>query len=150
MGKCGNKGIDVKNVEEPYVAYNAFKDFTTLECWQKAREVRKFFVEEVLHLIPSEEKYHFKMQIKDALVSITANLAEGYGRFHYREGIQFYLIARGSLFEFKDHLISGLDFGYFSEDLVETGVNRIETAKKSLNGYINYTLNKLKQNTQNK
>ena len=140
----------MENVEEPYAAYNASKDFTTLQCWQKAREVRKFFLKEILQLIPSEERFHLKMQIKKALVSITANIAEGYGRFHYKEAVQFYRISRGSLFELKDHLISGSDFGYFSDNLTEKGVELIEIAKKSLNGYINYTLNKLKQNMQNK
>ena len=63
---------------------------------------------------------------------------EGYGRFYYREGIQFYRISRASMYELKDHLISCLDIEYIKEDDYNKGLNLIETAKVSINGYINY------------
>lgn len=78
-------------------------------------------------------------QLRNASISITANIAEGYGRFHFKESIQFYRISRGSLFELKDHLISCLDLNYISEPLYNKGILLIETAIKTLNGYINYT-----------
>jgi len=96
--------------------------------------------------LPVEEKYNLESQIRRASVSITANIAEGYGRYHYQEGIQFYRISRGSLFELKDHLISCFDFGYINKDLLEEGKELIETAKISLNGYINYIRNQIKSN----
>ncbi|MFQ5771697.1 MAG: four helix bundle protein [bacterium] len=77
-------------------------------------------------------------------MSATANIAEGYGRFHYQEGIQFYRISRGFLYELKDHLISCYDFEYISKDLFEEGINLIETAKKTLNGYINFVKKQMK------
>ena len=75
-------------------------------------------------------------------MSTTANIAEGYGRFHYQEGIQFYRISRASLYELKDHLSSCLDFGYVKQELVDECLNLIEKAKITLNGYINYIKNK--------
>lgn len=102
-------------LEEPGSVYDATRDFTTLEAWQKAREVKLFFVGKVIQKLPSAEKYNLGIQIRKAAVSTTANIAEGYGRFHYQEGIQFYRIARGSLYELKDHLISCHDLVTLTE-----------------------------------
>ncbi|MFQ5864078.1 MAG: four helix bundle protein [bacterium] len=79
------------------------------------------------------------------VLSATSNISEGYGRFHYQEGIQFYRISRASLFELKDHLISCYDFDYIHEDLFNEGRELIEEAKKTLNGYINHVKKQIKQ-----
>jgi len=63
--------------------YDKNKDFTSLESWQSAREVRLYFYKEVIPLIPKHEEYNLIIQIKKAAVSITANIAEGYGRYYY-------------------------------------------------------------------
>ncbi|MDR8389751.1 four helix bundle protein [Aliifodinibius sp. S!AR15-10] len=75
-----------------------------------------------------------------AAISATANIAEGYGRFHFQEGIQFFRIARGSLYELKDHLISCFDLDYIDKHIFifDTGLSLIEKAKITLNGYIDY------------
>jgi four helix bundle protein len=122
----------------PASYYNAEKDFTTLEAWKKAREVKLFFYKKILPKLPKEEKFNLDIQIRKASISSTANIAEGYGRFHYQEGIQFYRIARGSLYELKDHLISCFDLQYISNDLFDEGSTLIESAKITLNGYINF------------
>ncbi|MFQ5639754.1 MAG: four helix bundle protein [bacterium] len=93
---------------------------------------------------PGQEKYNLDIQIRKASVSATAHISEGYGRFHYQEGIQFYRISRASLFERKDHLISCYDFGYISKKLLDEGKSLIEEAKKRLNGYINYVRRQLR------
>ena len=51
--------------------------------------------------LPREEKFNLDTQIRKAAVSITANISEGYGRYNYQEGIQFYRISRASLYEPK-------------------------------------------------
>ena len=129
-------------IMEPMDSYNTGKDFTSLKAWQKARDVKLFFYKKILPKLPKEEKYSLDTQIRRAAVSVTANIAEGYGRFHYQEGIQFYRISRASLYELKDHLISCLDFDYVKQELVNEGLNLIEKTKITLNGYINYIKNK--------
>ena len=128
--------------EEPEGLYDENRDFTSLICWKDARMVKLFFYQKILPLLPSEEKFNLDIQIRKASVSITSNISEGYGRFHYQEGLQFYRISKGSLYELKDHLISCHDFTYIDKDLYEQGVNLIEKAKISLNGYINYVKSK--------
>ena len=120
------------------------RDFTSLEAWKKTREVKLFFYKKILPKLPPEEKFNLNTQIRKAAVSGTANIAEGYGRYHYKEGVQFYRISRGSLFELKDHLLSCFDLSYITKNLFDEGIALIESARKLLNGYINYTLDQIK------
>jgi len=129
---------DDSNVEDVVSKYNSFKDFTTLDAWKKARLVKLFFYKEVIPHLPVEEKFNLNIQIRKAGVSGTANISEGYGRYHYQEGIQFYRISRGSIYELKDHLISCYDFNYISKEVFEKGISLIEDTKVTLNGYIKF------------
>lgn len=124
--------------EDTKVGYNEKRDFTSLICWQDARNVKLFFYNNVLTILPENEKYNLEIQIRKTTISSTANIAEGYGRYHYQEGIQFYRISRGSMYESKDHLISSFDLNYISEELYKQGLELIEKAKISINGYIKY------------
>jgi four helix bundle protein len=92
-----------------------------------------------------DERNVLGFQIRRAAISITANIAEGYGRYHYQEGIQFYRIARASLYELKDHLISCYDLKLISLESYSEGIHQIETAKKILNGFIKYIQKKNKK-----
>ena len=98
---------------------------------------------EIIPLLPAIERYNLSIQIQRASISITANIAEGYGRYHFREALQFYRIARGSLYELKDHLISCYDLGFVDSEVYRTGLNLIESAKTTLNGFINFVKNRL-------
>lgn len=128
---------------EPNEFYDDKRDFVTLEAWIKCREVKLFFYNNILTLLPKDEKYNLENQIRRAAISITANIAEGYGRYHFKEGIQFYRISRGSLYELKDHLISCYDLGYIKDELRKEGEELIESAKRILNGYINFVRKKV-------
>jgi len=133
-------------MEEWLAQYNSSKDFVTLDAWKKARAVRIFFYTEIISTLPTEEKYNLGVQIRRASVSVTANISEGYGRFHYQEGIQHYRIARGSLYELKDHLITCRDLQYIDDSPFEKGVDLIEQAKVKLNGFIKFV--EAKQKTE--
>ncbi|MCD4772633.1 MAG: four helix bundle protein [Bacteroidales bacterium] len=125
-------------IEEPQGVYNKNQDFTSLICWQDARKIKLFFYNKVLPLLPKEEKFNLDIQSRKTTCSSTANIAEGYGRYHYQEGLQFYRISKGSTYESKDHLISCFDLGYINNDLYNEGLTLIEKAKISLNGYIKF------------
>ena len=110
--------------------YDSNKDFTSLHAWQKCQDVKLFFYKRVIPQLPIEEKYSLSNQIQRASVSITANIAEGYGRFHYQEGIRFYRISRGSIYELKDHLITCKELGYIDSALFEAGSEKIDVVDK--------------------
>lgn len=136
--KYKNISINSSAFEEPHVGYNEAKDFPSLICLQKARMVKLFFYKKIIPILPKEEDFNLKFQMRKSCISITENIAEGYGRFHHQEGIQFYRISRGSLYELKDDLISCIDLSYISQGLHDEGVKLIEEAKVVLNGYMKY------------
>jgi len=84
------------------------KGFEDLEAWKEGRIFRKQ-IAILIKSFPKHEQYDLISQIRRASRSVTANIAEGYGRFHYQENIQFCRHARGSLEECKDHLYTAFD-----------------------------------------
>ncbi|MFH1677692.1 MAG: four helix bundle protein [Patescibacteria group bacterium] len=65
---------------------------------------------------PKDELFALVSQIRRAVSSITGNIAEGYGRYHYKDKIRFYTIARGSAAEVQNYLIIAKDLGYITEE----------------------------------
>jgi four helix bundle protein len=78
------------------------QNFKELVAWQKCRDIRRL-VWELCKKFPAVEKYRLTDQMVRASRSATACIAEGYGRYHYQESIQFCRQARGSLYELIDH-----------------------------------------------
>ena len=115
----------------------SFKSFEELDCWKACREVRKF-IYELVKKIPSDEKYGLVQDMRRAARSTTHNIAEGFGRYHYQENIQFCRHSRGSLHELIDQLITSLDQEYITQEDYEQGRSLIDRALALLNGYINY------------
>jgi four helix bundle protein len=115
----------------------SFKTFEELDCWKACREVRKF-IYELVKKFPSDEKYGLVQDMRRAARSTTHNIAEGFGRYHYQENIQFCRHSRGSLHELIDQLITSLDEEYISKEDYEQGRSLIDRALALLNGYINY------------
>lgn len=111
--------------------------FTELDCWKEARALRRD-ISVLAKTFPPEEKYDLISQIKRSSRSVTANIAEGHGRFHYQENIQFCRQARGSLTETLDHLITAFDERYITEEVLLQFQQRLEKALKILNGFISY------------
>ena len=111
--------------------------FETLEVWKQARHLR-IAVIELCRKIPQEEKYRLIDQIKRSSRSVTANIAEGYGRFHYLDNIKFCRDARGSLNETFDHVTVAFDEKYINEETLIRFRQQFEKVLKLLNGYIAY------------
>ena len=127
---------------------NSYKSFEDLQCWQACREVL-IFITELVKNYPKEEQYSLVDNMKRAARSTTQNIAEGFGRFHYKENLQFCRISRGSLFELIDDLITSIDEGFISKEDYELGRNKIAKALALLNGYIKYLNNKATPQTSN-
>lgn len=116
----------------------SLKSFEDLECWKAARELRIFVSQNIISKFPIDEKYALTSQLKRSSRSVSDNIAEGFGRYHYQENIQFCRIARGSLIESLNQVITALDENYIEEDLLQKFRERFERTKAILNGYINY------------
>lgn len=119
-------------------ANGRIRDFTDLETWQVARRLRKG-VFELTKSFPAEEKYGLLSQMRRAATSITANIAEGYGRFSYQENIQFCRHSRASVYELRDHLTSAFDAGFASRDKCQDLNTIAMSVIRLLNGYIRST-----------
>jgi len=130
--------MKVSSSNEQPAASASVRDFTDFDAWKLARELRSS-VYELTRTLPSDEKYVFANQLRRAAISITANIAEGYGRFSYRENMQFCRQARGSAYEVRDHLTTALDEGYLLEkDWRELDV-KTQRVIQIVNGYIRST-----------
>jgi four helix bundle protein len=114
------------------------RTFEDLECWKQCRTLRLFVVKSVIPVLPKDERYRLADQVLRAARSTTANIAEGYGRFHYLDNAKFCSNARGSCWETLDHLITGNDEGLISAELLGRGRELVAHAVKLLNGYMNY------------
>jgi len=111
--------------------------FEDLEVWQYCRQLRIDLMELTIGF-PPDEKYRLTDQEIRAARSVTNTLAEGYGRFFYRDSIHFYRQSRGSLYELVDHLIIACDNGYISNDSLSIYKERCYSAIKLVIGYIRY------------
>ncbi len=121
----------------------SYKSFEELKCWQSCRKVR-IFISELVKTYPKEEKFSLVDDMKRAARSTTHNIAEGFGRFHYQENVQFCRVSRGSLYELIDQLITSKDEGFISDKDCQKGRDLISETLALLNGYINYLSQKNK------
>jgi len=87
---------------------------------------------------PTDERFRLSDQIIRSSRSTTACIAEGYGRFHYKENIQFCRMARGSLQETLEHLITAYDESYITAENLKSFKSQIDICVAYLNGYIAY------------
>ena len=124
----GNTNVNLKSIEglEVYNCSLKISDW----AWQIYLE------------LPKTYRFHIGSQFLDAADSIGANIAEGYGRYHYKESINFNNYARGSAFETR-HWLNRL----FSRQLVKTEYsdelgNLLDLTIKKINGYNNYLRSK--------
>jgi four helix bundle protein len=113
------------------------------ELYKIAREFRKRSYR-LLKQLPPEERYALANQMRRAAVSVTNNIAEGHGRWHYQENIQFCRISRGSVDELIDDFNTCQDEGYGDQVLVEELKAEGYDLIRRINSYIAY-LRKTKQ-----
>lgn len=122
-----------------------YQSFTELTVWQVARTLKNE-VFEIVKKLPQDEKFRLSDQLTRALRSVCANIAEGHGRYTYKEQLHFCIQVRGSLSEVQNHLIDALDCKYLSKEDISSVESKIGDTGKLLNGYITF----LRGNLNNK
>ncbi|OGO29962.1 MAG: hypothetical protein A2136_04665 [Chloroflexi bacterium RBG_16_54_11] len=114
------------------------KGIETLIVWQKAMAFAIHVQQQIIPLLPKDEKWALGMQMRRSAQSIPANIAEGYGRYYYQEGVRFCYLARGSLEETYTHLSLAYELGYISKDAYSKSESDIQELRRLLNGYISF------------
>ena len=118
----------------------SYKDFTDMPVWQRALEIG----EDVFILtanLPKCEDYGLTSQLRRASVSISANIAEGFGRSGSKDKAKFYDYSRGSAFETNSLLLYGNKVGYFIESEIDLIIDKSKSVIHDLNK-IKLVLNK--------
>ena len=118
-------------------------NFEKLKIWQKAMDIA-VKVYEISALLPTDERFNLIHQIKKCAVSIPSNIAEGSGRNHNKEFIQFLGIANGSTFELITQLILAKRLKLIEESIIQPIINQLVevsnmsfSLQKTLNTNIN-------------
>ena len=124
----------LKRVEQQDATFRTVEDF---DVYKKAREFRKRMYAAARKL-PDFEKYELGRQIRRAAVSLTNNIAEGHGRYHYLDEIKFQLQSRGSLAELLDDLNVCQDEDYLPTAEIVELKERAKEVQRLINGYIRF------------
>lgn len=108
------------------------KSYKDLIVWQKAHDLVNA-IYKITENFPSTEKFTLVKQIRGSAISVPANIAEGFGRYHKKEKIQFYNIAIGSLNETENYLrhVKQVNFANV-DDILKDSIE----IRKMLCGYI--------------
>lgn len=114
---------------------NKINNFYDLDCWKKGHG----FVLEIYEItkdFPKEEIFGIISQIRRAVVSIVANIAEGFGRYHYKDKIKFYYNSRGSVAEVQSLLFIAKDLNYLKNDKFDRLISISNEVRQLINGLI--------------
>ena len=107
------------------------ESFQDLVVWQKSMNlVTECY--RLVHRLPQNEQYGLASQMRRAAVSIPANIAEGFGRWHSKEFVHFLMVANGSLKELETHLLIGKRLGFFSSPELAKPTSLVEEIGRML------------------
>jgi len=126
-----------------------FSSFTEMPVWQKAHKM-VLNVYKLTASFPRAEVYGLTSQMRGAALSVSGNIAEAFGRFHYLDKNKFYLNARGSLQETKNYLIISQDLGYTKTEAFQTLMDSIDDINEELNTLIKTLRIRNQQESQSK
>ncbi|MEK7178759.1 MAG: four helix bundle protein [Patescibacteria group bacterium] len=115
--------------------YSKIKSFTDLRAWQEGHQL-VILTYKITKDFPRKETYSLTDQMRRAAASVTSNIAEGFGRQGYKEKIQFYYLAQGSLTELKNQIIIAKDVDYIDVDIFKTLMSSADMAHRLLQGLI--------------
>ena len=120
----------------------SIKNFYDLDAWKKGHvlvlEIYRITVD-----FPREETYGVTSQLKRAASSITANIAEGFARYHFKDKIKFYYNSRGSAAEVQNFLLLAKDIGYINIETCKRLEEKANEVGKLINGLIKSTENQI-------
>jgi len=114
-----------------------YKKYTELNVWIEARKLVSV-IYSTTKFYPKDEQFGLTAQMRRCAVSIPSNIAEGCGRNHKKDSLQFFYISRGSLYELETQLYVSCDLSYINSDQLTIVLSQLEVVRKLLNGFIKY------------
>lgn len=111
------------------------KSFTDLNAWKEGHKL-VLEIYKITQKFPKDEIFGLTNQIRRAVVSITSNIAEGFSRNSYKEKVQFYSVALGSITEVQNQLLIAKDIGYITKDEFSKTAEMTVVVNKITNGLI--------------
>ncbi len=114
------------------------QSFTDLKVWQEGH-ILVVMVYKITKKFPKEETYSLVDQMRRAASSVTANIAEGFGRHSYKEKLQFYYLSQGSLTELKNFILIAKDVEYLDSNDYNSLADQANLAHQILQGFIRST-----------
>jgi four helix bundle protein len=118
------------------------KHFYDLEIWKESN-LLCIKIYKLTEEFPKKETYGIIDQLRRAASSVGANIAEGFGRYHYKEKIKFYYNARGSACEVQNFLFLSQDLAYMDKNNARELFTKYENLNKKLNNFINSVQKKM-------
>ena len=114
---------------------NKIRKFTDLNAWKEGY-VLVLKIYKATKKFPKEELFGLTSQIRRAAVSVTSNIAEGFSRNSYKEKLQFYSVALGSVTEIQNQLLIAKDIGYITKEDFDLLAQQTIKVNKITNGLI--------------
>jgi len=111
------------------------QNFHDLDAWQKGH-LLTLEVYKITRKFPKEELFGIVSQIRRAASSITANIAEGFARYHFKDKARFYYQSRGSVAEVQNFLLLARDLKFIDERTCKELGELANDVRQILNGLI--------------
>ena len=111
------------------------KTFSDLDAWKEAHQFA-VKIYKTTNSFPKEETFALVNQMRRCAVPITSNIAEGFSRQSYREKVQFYSTALGSVTELQSQILISRDVGYLDTETCTELKEKSVTVHKIINGLI--------------
>lgn len=117
---------------------NELKSFQDLTVWQESRKLF-FIIYKLTKQFPKEEVFSSVSQMRRSSMSISSNIAEGFGRSSIADKLHFYILARGSLTELQNQIILTGDVGLITAENIKIALEQAEITHKLVVGLIKVT-----------
>lgn len=110
------------------------RSFEDLLVWQEAQELA-VAIYKITKLYPKDELFGITNQLRRAASSVSANIAEGFGRITVKDKLQFLAIAYGSLLETKNFVYLSGKLNYIDDAQQTQLLEQCTRCQKLLNGF---------------
>lgn len=110
-------------------------NFYDLDAWKKGHELA-LQIHVITKEFPREELYGVTSQLRRAASSITANIAEGFARYHYKDKMRFYHQARGSAAEVQNFLLLAKDLSFIERNQCKKLGEEAHQVARLINGMV--------------